>query len=118
MNTIHDAIQAATQSAEQSADQSAEQTVTFKVTSHLQRLLLEKALVMAQELEATTAAAPWGQVARRAEAEAVVQGRAFTTLAVQQVLQQAVDAQEKKTTFAPAPAVPAAGTKAAIRVSK
>ena len=75
MNTIHQAIQAATQSAEQGA----EQTVTFKITSHLQRLLVEKALVMAQELEATTAAAPWGQVARQAEMAAILQGRAFTT---------------------------------------
>jgi len=114
MNTIHEAIQAAIESGEQSG----EQTVTFKVTSHLQRLLLEKALVMAQELEATTAAAPWGQVARRAEMAAVVQGRAFMTLALQQVLQEAVAAQEKKTTFAPAPAAPADGTKAPIRASK
>ncbi|SRR6266404_4286609 len=118
MNTIHEAIQAATQAAEQSAEQSAEETVTFKITSHLQRLLVEKALVMAQELEATTAAAPWGQVARQAEMAAVVQGRAFTTLALQQVLQGAVDAQEKKTTFAPAPAAPADGTKAPTRASK
>ena len=113
MNTIHEAIRAATE-----AGETFEQTVTFKVTSPLQRLLMEKALVMARELEATTAAAPWGQVARWAEAEAIVQGRAFTTLALQQVLQEAIDAQEKKTAFAPAPAVPADETKAAIRVSK
>lgn len=114
MNTIHEAIEAATQS----ADQAAEETVTFKVTSHLQRLVLEKALVMAQELEATTAAAPWGHVARHAEAAAVVQGRALTCLALQEVLQQAIAAQEKKTAFAPAPAAPADGTKAPIRASK
>jgi len=114
MNTIHEAIQAAILAGEPCE----EQTVTIKVTSHLQRLLLEKALVMAQELEATTAAAPWGQVARRAEMAAVVQGREFTRLALEQLLQQAVTAREKKTTFAPAPAASADGTKGPIRASK
>ncbi|MEI7688186.1 MAG: hypothetical protein WCL32_24540 [Planctomycetota bacterium] len=110
MNTIHEAIQAATQGAEQ--------TVTFKVNSPLQRLLLEQALVMAQELEAATAAAPWGQVARLAEAEAVARGRALTCFALEQVLQQAVAAQEKKTTSAPARAARADGTRAPMRVGK
>lgn len=110
MNTIHEAIEAATRDAEQ--------TVTIKVTSPLQRLVVEKALVMAQELEAATAAAPWGQVARLAEAEAIAQGRALTCLALEQVLQQAIAAQEKKKPFAPAPAASADGTKAPIRVGK
>lgn len=110
MNTIHEALQAATQGAEQS--------VTFKVTSPLQRLMLEKALLMAQQLETTTAAAAWGQVARRAEMEALAQGRALTALALEQVLQDAVDAQEKKRHFEPAPAAPVGATKAAIRASK
>jgi hypothetical protein len=111
MNTIHEAIEAAWQAA-------GPQTVTLQVHSPLQRLMVEKALIMAQELEATTAAAPWGQVARRAESEAIAQGRKLTTLALQQVLQEAVDAQEKKRLFEHAPAAPCDGTKAAIRVGK
>jgi hypothetical protein len=111
MNTIHEAIEAAWQAA-------GPQTITLQVNSPLQRLMVEKALIMAQELEATTAAAPWGQVARRAESEAIAQGRKLTTLALQQVLQEAVDAQEKKRLFEHAPAAPCGETKAAIRVSK
>jgi hypothetical protein len=87
------------------------QTISFTVTSSLQRLMLEKALVMAQELEAATAAAPWGQVARLAEAEAVAKGRTFTALALEQVLQQAIAEREKKTSFAPAPAASAVAAK-------
>ena len=97
MNTIHEAIEAAWQAG-------GPQTITLQVNTPLQRLMVEKALIMAQELEATTAAAPWGQVARRAESEALVQGRKLTTFALQQVLQEAVDAQEKKRHFEPAPA--------------
>jgi hypothetical protein len=111
MNAIHESIQAAMQGAEP-------QTVTLKVNSSLQRLMVEKALVMAQELEAATAAAPWGQVARRAEMEAIVQGRTLTTFALEQVLQEAIDAQEKKRHFEPAPAEPSGETKAPTRASK
>jgi len=109
MNTIHEAIEAARQAA-------GPQTITLQVNSPLQRLMVEKALIMAQELEATTAAAPWGQVARQAESEAIAQGRKLTTVALQKVLQEAVDAQEKKRRFEHALAAPCGETKAAIRV--
>jgi hypothetical protein len=72
------------------------QEVTFRVTSPLQRLLVEKALLMAHELEAVGAAAAWGHVFDRLEDAAVQQGRALTAAALEQATRQQVEAQEKK----------------------
>lgn len=78
--------------------------VTFKITSPLQRLLLEKAMLMAQELEAVGAAAPWGHILDHLEEAAVQKGRALTAAALQEAAQQQIDAQEKKLRSAAAPA--------------
>ena len=78
--------------------------VTLRITSPLQRLLVEKALLMAQELEAAGAAARWGQVFDRLEEAAVQAGRALTASALEQATRQQVEAQEKKRRFAAAPA--------------
>src|SRR5262245_20110480 len=69
--------------------------VTFRITSPLQRLLLEKALVMAKELEGVGATAKWGHVFAALEERAVQQGRELMTTALQQATQQQVEAQEK-----------------------
>jgi hypothetical protein len=91
--------------------------VTFRVTSPLQRVLVEKALLMAQELEAVGAAAAWGQVFDRLEDAAVHQGRALTAAALEQATQQYVEAQEKKRPSAAAPAARRGAPKGATRGS-
>jgi hypothetical protein len=78
--------------------------VTFKITSPLQRLLLEKSMLMAQELEAVGAAAPWGHILDHLEEAAVQKGRDLTAAALQEAAQQQIDAQEKKLRSAAAPA--------------
>jgi len=80
--------------------------VTFKITSPLQRLVLEKAMLMAQELEAVGAAAPWGHVLDHLEEAAVRKGRDLTAAALQEAAQQQIEAQEKKRRSAAAPAAP------------
>ena len=91
--------------------------VTVRITSPLQRLLVEKALVMAQELEAVGATATWGQVFDRLEDAAVHQGRALTAAALEQATQQHVEAQEKKTPSAAAPAARRDAPKGATRAN-
>ena len=69
---------------------------TFHADTPLQALLLEQALLLAQQLEATADAAPDGQVLSRVEALAVPAARELARQAVQATLQAQAPAVEKK----------------------
>jgi hypothetical protein len=78
----------------------------------LQRLIVERALALAQELEATADAAPPGQVIDRCESLLLGVGRDFLRRALEDTLQAKVDDLEKKGgPPAPAPAARRAATK-------
>jgi hypothetical protein len=78
----------------------------------LQRTIVERALALAQELEATAGSAPDGQVIDRCESLLLGAGREFLRRALEDTLQARVDALEKKGR----PAAPAAvGCRAATR---
>jgi hypothetical protein len=62
----------------------------------LQRLLMERGLAMAKELEAAGDAAPDGRVLDELETLAVARGREFTRGALEGALQRQVDELEKK----------------------
>jgi hypothetical protein len=62
----------------------------------LQRLLMERALAMAKELERAGDAAPDGRVLDELETLALAQGREFTRGALEGALQRQVDEIEKK----------------------
>ena len=62
----------------------------------LQRLIVERALALAQELEATARSAPTGQVIDRCESLLLGAGRDFLRRALEDTLQAQVDALEKK----------------------
>jgi hypothetical protein len=62
----------------------------------LQRLIVERALALAQELEATAGSAPAGQIIDRCESLLLGNGREFLRLALEDTLQAQVDALEKK----------------------
>jgi hypothetical protein len=86
---------------------------TFHADTPLQALLLEQALLLAQQLERTADAAPDGQVLARVEALAVPAARALARQAVEATLQAQAEAAEKKgRPAAPAPAGGASGTRA------
>ena len=88
------------------------QRSTFHADTPLQALLVEQALLLAQQLEQTANAAPDGQVLARVEALAVPAGRALTRTAVEAALQAQAEAAEKKgRPAAPAPVDTACGTK-------
>lgn len=72
------------------------ETLTVTVHSAAQRLAVEKALAMSQELEAITEAAVPGQVFDCCEDAAVIRGQEFTRALLEQTLQQSVERQEKK----------------------
>jgi hypothetical protein len=72
------------------------ETLTLTIRTRLERLLVERALVMAQELEAVSDSAEPGQVLDCCEESAVAQGREFTRLALETAMQGCVDRQEKK----------------------
>lgn len=91
------------------------QVMTIKVASSLQRLLVEKALLMAQELEAAGAAARWGHALDDLEEAAVKAGRDLTAAALQEAAQQHIDAQEKKLRSGVAPAGPCDSPKGRTR---
>jgi hypothetical protein len=61
-----------------------------------QRLILEQAFVMAQELEAAADSAPDGQVIDRCESLLLGSGRAFLKKALESTLQTRAEALEKK----------------------
>ncbi|HEY5313388.1 MAG TPA: hypothetical protein VIK18_12755 [Pirellulales bacterium] len=79
----------------------------------LQRLILEQALIYAQQLETAAAQAPHGRILDRCEAATLNHGRAFLrqTLGVA-LQQQADDAEKKAPPAAPAPAAPVSTPKA------
>ena len=79
---------------------------TFRTQSPLQALLVEQALLLAQQLEQAAADAPDGHVLTRVEALAVPAGRELARQAVQATLQAQAPAAEKK--GRPAAAAPAA----------
>jgi hypothetical protein len=70
--------------------------VTMTAETPLQRLMMEKALAMAQELERAGAAAADGRVLDELETLAVARGRDFTRGALEGALQNQVDELEKK----------------------
>ncbi len=88
-------------------------TRTFRAETPLQALLVEQALLLAQQLQQTADAAPDGQVLARVEALAVPAARELARQAVQATLQaQAEQAEKKGRRRAPASADAASGTKA------
>ena len=90
-------------------------TIDLSQQSPLARLLLEQALLMAQELEAVAAKAPKGEVLDYCEEAAIVKGREFIRLALQKTAQDYLAAQEKKRLFGPATAAVAVVTVAPTR---
>jgi hypothetical protein len=62
----------------------------------LQRLIVERALALAQELEATAGSAPEGRIIDRSESLLLGNGREFPRRALEDTLQAQVDALEKK----------------------
>ena len=72
------------------------ETLTLTLRSPLERLLVERALLMAQELQAVSATAAPGTVLQRCEDAAVAQGQQLTRLALESALQEHVDRLEKK----------------------
>jgi hypothetical protein len=86
---------------------------TFQAETPLQALILEQALLLARQLEATADQAPDGQVLARVEAVTVPAARELARQAVQAALQaQAEPAEKKGRRAAPAPAAGGCGTKA------
>jgi hypothetical protein len=69
---------------------------TFRTRTPLETLLVEQALLLAQQLEQTANDAPDGQVLARVEALAVPAARELARQAVQATLQAQAPAAEKK----------------------
>jgi hypothetical protein len=69
---------------------------TFEAHTPLEVLLLEQALLLARQLQATADQAPDGHVLARVEAVAVPATRELARQAVQCTLQTQADAAEKK----------------------
>ncbi len=79
---------------------------TLDAMTPLQRLIVERALALAKELEATAGSAPHGQVIDRCDSLLLGHGREFLRRALEDTLQAQVDAFEKKGRPAgPAPVV-------------
>ena len=70
--------------------------VALYARTPLERLLMEQAQAMAQQLEATGRAAPEGQVLNQLETLAVERGREFTRQALEGALQREIEDVEKK----------------------
>lgn len=73
-----------------------EERTTLVAETALQRLMMERALAMAKELEAVGDAAPDGRVLDELETLAMARGRDFTCGALEGALQRQVDELEKK----------------------
>jgi hypothetical protein len=85
---------------------------TLDELTPLQRLIVERAMALAKELEATADSAPDGQVIDRCESLLLGSGRDFLRRALEDTLQAQVDASEKKGRPAErVPAAPRAGTR-------
>jgi hypothetical protein len=69
---------------------------TFVADTPLQALLVEQALLLAQQLQQTADAAPDGQVLAQVEALVVPAARELARQAVQATLQAQAEAAEKK----------------------
>jgi hypothetical protein len=69
---------------------------TFDSLTPTQRLIVERALVLAQKLEATAGSAPTGQIIDRCETLLLDNGREFLRHALEDTLQAQVDDLEKK----------------------
>src|SRR5215470_1029588 len=82
------------------------QRTTFHAATPLEALLLEQALLLAQQLQTTADAAPDGQVLAQVEALAVSAAHELARQAVQATLQAQAEQAEKK--GRPAAAVPTA----------
>jgi hypothetical protein len=79
---------------------------TLDAMTPLQRLIVERALSLARELEVTAGSAPTGQVIDRCESLLLDVGRDFLRRALEDTLQAQVESLEKKARpDAPAPAV-------------
>ena len=72
------------------------QRTTFHAETTLQALLLEQALLLARQLEATADSAPDGLVLSRVEALAVPAAQELARQAVQAALQAQAERAEKK----------------------
>ena len=68
----------------------------FDQLTPLQRLIVEQAVVLAQELEAAAESAPQGQVIDRCETLLLGNGRAFLKKALESTLQTRAESLEKK----------------------
>jgi hypothetical protein len=85
---------------------------TFRTRTPLEALLVEQALLLARQLQATADGAPDGLVLSRVEALAVPAARELARQAVQATLQaQAEPAEKRGRPAAPAPAGGASGTR-------
>jgi len=73
-----------------------EERTTLVAETPLQRLLMERALAMAQELERAGDAAGDGRVLEELETLAMTRGREFTRGALEDALQRQVNELEKK----------------------
>lgn len=78
----------------------------------LQRLIVEQAYVLAQELETAVESAPQAQVIDRCESLLLGHGRDFLRRTLEATLQSRVDAFEKGATPEFVPAGPSAATRA------
>lgn len=88
--------------------------LTLTITDPVERLIVERALSFARELQSTATASPDGRVLHNAESFCFVQGREFLRNSLETVLQAQADAVEKKGARpAAAPAVRVATTKVA-----
>jgi hypothetical protein len=72
------------------------QTITLTVHSAAERLVVEQALLMIQELRAVTQAAEPGKVLERCEDFAIDKGRQLTRLAIETASQEVINDLEKK----------------------
>jgi hypothetical protein len=78
------------------------ETIHLGQQSPLTRLLVEQAILMAQELEAVVAKAPKGEVFDHCEEAAITKGRELIRKALEKTAQEYLAAQEKKRRCGPA----------------
>ncbi len=69
---------------------------TLDAMTPLQRTIVERALVLAKELEAAAGSAPDGQIIDRCESYLLGSGRDFLRRALEDTLQDRAEALEKK----------------------
>ena len=85
---------------------------TFDAMTPLQRLMVERGLTLAKDLEATSNAAPDGQIIDRCETLLLANGREYLRMALEETLRDRVETLGKTGRPAgPAPAVRPAATR-------